>query len=121
LTLLLASSRTHDSVDDRLNISSSFMKSIRVQMECQPGLKSFFFFSFFVWLFFIFFVCSVVARLLFFVVVVVVVVVVVAAAAVVVVVVGCQILLEKKLEGMTLTLPPITRNFYVDGHSPEPH
>ncbi|KAF7632957.1 2Fe-2S ferredoxin-type domain-containing protein [Meloidogyne graminicola] len=34
---------------------------------------------------------------------------------------SCQIILKKELEGMTLTLPKITRNFYVDGHVPEPH
>lgn len=34
---------------------------------------------------------------------------------------GCQIILNKDLEGMELTLPQATRNFYVDGHVPEPH
>ena len=34
---------------------------------------------------------------------------------------SCQIILNKELEGMTVTLPKITRNFYVDGHVPEPH
>lgn len=34
---------------------------------------------------------------------------------------ACQIILSKELEGMTLTLPRATRNFYVDGHVPEPH
>lgn len=34
---------------------------------------------------------------------------------------GCQIRLTKKLEGMELTLPQATRNFYVDGHTPKPH
>ena len=34
---------------------------------------------------------------------------------------GCQIILNKSLEGMRLQLPPITRNFYVDGHKPQPH
>ncbi|XP_041033209.1 ferredoxin-2, mitochondrial [Carcharodon carcharias] len=34
---------------------------------------------------------------------------------------GCQIILTKELEGMELTLPKITRNFYVDGHVPKPH
>jgi len=34
---------------------------------------------------------------------------------------GCQIILKKDLEGMTLTLPKATRNFYVDGHTPKPH
>ncbi|KAG0722838.1 Adrenodoxin-like protein, mitochondrial [Chionoecetes opilio] len=34
---------------------------------------------------------------------------------------GCQIILTKELDGMTLTLPSATRNFYVDGHVPKPH
>ncbi|MGH0168018.1 UNVERIFIED_CONTAM: hypothetical protein FKN15_015792, partial [Acipenser sinensis] len=34
---------------------------------------------------------------------------------------GCQIILTPELEGMELTLPKITRNFYVDGHTPKPH
>lgn len=34
---------------------------------------------------------------------------------------GCQIVLTKELEGMELTLPQATRNFYVDGHVPQPH
>ncbi|XP_064086189.1 adrenodoxin-like protein 1, mitochondrial [Macrobrachium nipponense] len=34
---------------------------------------------------------------------------------------GCQIILTKELEGLTLTLPQATRNFYVDGHVPKPH
>eukprot|EP00051_Salpingoeca_urceolata_P028191 m.485535 g.485535 ORF g.485535 m.485535 type:complete len:194 (+) comp23865_c0_seq1:61-642(+) len=34
---------------------------------------------------------------------------------------GCQLVLRKDLEGMRLTLPPVTRNFYVDGHVPKPH
>lgn len=34
---------------------------------------------------------------------------------------GCQITLSKEFEGLELTLPPITRNFYVDGHVPAPH
>ncbi|XP_014228032.1 adrenodoxin-like protein, mitochondrial [Trichogramma pretiosum] len=34
---------------------------------------------------------------------------------------GCQITLTKDLEGMELQLPKITRNFYVDGHTPAPH
>ena len=34
---------------------------------------------------------------------------------------GCQIILSKELEGMELTLPEHTRNFYVDGHVPTPH
>ncbi|XP_055912613.1 adrenodoxin-like protein 1, mitochondrial [Eupeodes corollae] len=34
---------------------------------------------------------------------------------------GCQILLTKELDGMEVTLPKATRNFYVDGHKPKPH
>jgi len=34
---------------------------------------------------------------------------------------GCQIILTKELEGVKLTIPKVTRNFYVDGHVPEPH
>eukprot|EP00053_Salpingoeca_punica_P006944 m.64502 g.64502 ORF g.64502 m.64502 type:complete len:182 (+) comp13928_c1_seq1:80-625(+) len=34
---------------------------------------------------------------------------------------GCQIVLTKELDGMTLELPKVTRNFYVDGHVPQPH
>ncbi|XP_040043320.1 ferredoxin-2, mitochondrial [Gasterosteus aculeatus] len=34
---------------------------------------------------------------------------------------GCQIILTPELEGMELTLPTVTRNFYVDGHVPKPH
>ncbi|XP_029365128.1 ferredoxin-2, mitochondrial [Echeneis naucrates] len=34
---------------------------------------------------------------------------------------GCQIILTPELDGIELTLPKITRNFYVDGHVPKPH
>ncbi|XP_037128789.1 ferredoxin-2, mitochondrial [Syngnathus acus] len=34
---------------------------------------------------------------------------------------GCQIILTRELEGMEVTLPKVTRNFYVDGHVPKPH
>lgn len=34
---------------------------------------------------------------------------------------GCQIILTRELEGIELTLPKVTRNFYVDGHIPKPH
>lgn len=34
---------------------------------------------------------------------------------------GCQIILTKEMDGIVLTLPKITRNFYVDGHVPKPH
>ncbi|XP_050434319.1 adrenodoxin-like protein 1, mitochondrial isoform X2 [Adelges cooleyi] len=34
---------------------------------------------------------------------------------------GCQIILDKSLDGIELELPAATRNFYVDGHKPKPH
>ena len=34
---------------------------------------------------------------------------------------GCQIILAKELDGMVIKLPAYARNFYVDGHVPEPH
>jgi ferredoxin len=34
---------------------------------------------------------------------------------------ACQIVLSPELSGMEITLPKFTRNFYVDGHVPEPH
>ncbi|XP_030269825.1 ferredoxin-2, mitochondrial [Sparus aurata] len=34
---------------------------------------------------------------------------------------GCQITLTRDLDGIELTLPKVTRNFYVDGHVPKPH
>ena len=34
---------------------------------------------------------------------------------------GCQIILTKELDGIQLTLPLATRNFYVDGKKPTPH
>lgn len=34
---------------------------------------------------------------------------------------GCQIVLTRDLNGLELTLPAATRNFYVDGHKPKPH
>jgi ferredoxin len=34
---------------------------------------------------------------------------------------GCQIILTKELDGMEVTLPAYSRNYYVDGHVPEPH
>lgn len=34
---------------------------------------------------------------------------------------GCQIILDKSLDGIEITLPAATRNFYVDGHKPKPH
>lgn len=34
---------------------------------------------------------------------------------------GCQVIVEESMNGMTVTLPAATRNFYVDGHVPQPH
>ena len=34
---------------------------------------------------------------------------------------GCQIILSKELDGITVEIPAISRNFYVDGHVPVPH
>merc|ERR1711983_432559 len=34
---------------------------------------------------------------------------------------GCQITLEKEIDGIRLRLPRATKNFYVDGHKPQPH
>ncbi|TPP58499.1 Adrenodoxin-type ferredoxin [Fasciola gigantica] len=34
---------------------------------------------------------------------------------------SCQIILTKDLDGIEVTLPKATRNFYVDGHVPKPH
>eukprot|EP01069_Polyplicarium_translucidae_P012203 Polyplicarium_translucidae@DN486_c0_g1_i1.p2 len=34
---------------------------------------------------------------------------------------GCQVLLDESHEGIIITLPPTTFNFYVDGHVPKPH
>ena len=34
---------------------------------------------------------------------------------------GCQITLTHELDGMEITLPQHSVNFYVDGHVPEPH
>ncbi|XP_013860379.1 ferredoxin-2, mitochondrial [Austrofundulus limnaeus] len=34
---------------------------------------------------------------------------------------GCQIILTRELDGIELTLPKVTRNFYVDGHVPKAH
>lgn len=34
---------------------------------------------------------------------------------------GCQIILTRELDGLEITLPKVTRNFYVDGHVPKPH
>ena len=34
---------------------------------------------------------------------------------------GCQITLTRELDCMEVTLPAYSKNFYVDGHVPEPH
>ena len=34
---------------------------------------------------------------------------------------GCQIILSQELDGIVLKLPRATKNFYVDGHKPQPH
>lgn len=34
---------------------------------------------------------------------------------------GCQIFLTKEMDNMSITLPKFSRNFYVDGHVPQPH
>eukprot|EP00536_Pseudo-nitzschia_multiseries_P013212 jgi/Psemu1/309705/fgenesh1_kg.548_\ len=34
---------------------------------------------------------------------------------------SCQIILTKELDGVTVEIPRATRNFYVDGHVPQPH
>lgn len=35
--------------------------------------------------------------------------------------VGCQIILKPELQDLEVTLPPATRNFYVDGKKPSHH
>eukprot|EP00483_Globobulimina_turgida_P005391 UN05401 len=34
---------------------------------------------------------------------------------------GCQIILNQSMDNMLITLPTATRNFYIDGHKPQPH
>jgi ferredoxin len=34
---------------------------------------------------------------------------------------GCQVFASKEIEGMVLSLPKATRNFYVDDFVPKPH
>lgn len=34
---------------------------------------------------------------------------------------GCQVKVTEEMEGMEVRLPAATRNFYVDGHIPQPH
>ena len=34
---------------------------------------------------------------------------------------GCQLILSPELDGIVIRLPRATKNFYVDGHKPQPH
>eukprot|EP01035_Chromulina_nebulosa_P018668 gene18668-24415_t len=34
---------------------------------------------------------------------------------------GCQVIVTKEYDGLTVQLPSATRNFYVDGHKPKHH
>ncbi len=34
---------------------------------------------------------------------------------------GCQIKIREDMNNMAVRLPAATRNFYVDGHVPQPH
>ena len=34
---------------------------------------------------------------------------------------GCQVVVTEEMDGMMLEVPAATRNFYVDGHVPQPH
>lgn len=34
---------------------------------------------------------------------------------------GCQVVVTKELDGLKVRVPAATRNFYVDGHKPQPH
>jgi len=34
---------------------------------------------------------------------------------------GCQVILNKTTDGITVKLPSATRNMYADGHKPRPH
>jgi len=34
---------------------------------------------------------------------------------------SCQIFVTDEMDGMEIEIPPMTRNFYVDGHVPKPH
>lgn len=34
---------------------------------------------------------------------------------------GCQVEVTENMEGMVVEMPKATRNFYVDGHVPQPH
>ena len=34
---------------------------------------------------------------------------------------GCQVKVREDFDGMVVRIPAATRNFYVDGHVPQPH
>ena len=34
---------------------------------------------------------------------------------------GCQVNITKEMDGIEVRIPAATRNFYVDGHVPQPH
>jgi len=34
---------------------------------------------------------------------------------------GCQVLISEEMDGVMVEMPKATRNFYVDGHIPQPH
>jgi len=34
---------------------------------------------------------------------------------------GCQVIITEEMDGITIQVPAATRNFYVDGHVPQPH
>lgn len=34
---------------------------------------------------------------------------------------GCQVTIDESMDNMLITLPVATRNFYIDGHKPQPH
>jgi ferredoxin-2, mitochondrial len=34
---------------------------------------------------------------------------------------GCQVKLTEEMDGVEVRIPQATRNFYVDGHVPQPH
>ena len=34
---------------------------------------------------------------------------------------GCQVKVSEEMDGMVIRIPTATRNFYVDGHVPQPH
>ena len=34
---------------------------------------------------------------------------------------GCQVTITEEMDGIVVEMPKATRNFYVDGHVPQPH